>query len=178
MLPHVDKVKIPEINSSPSVFSLSLKEKEFGYEWLLIIHIQREQKKCQNPSRGEGEGKGGRSEFKDPEPPSLPRRLDHPHSPQRASGLTQVLQNPVRSKRCPIANVVTNQTSEMAASLLALMPVSISELLNTHRSSEPESQTWLVLGTPLSIRCPLLYSRFSLKILSSWVQPLLSLDAG
>ena len=35
MLKHVDKVKIPKINSSPSVFSLSLKEKEFG---LLILH--------------------------------------------------------------------------------------------------------------------------------------------
>lgn len=30
MLKHVDKVKIPKINSSPSVFSLSLKENEFG----------------------------------------------------------------------------------------------------------------------------------------------------
>lgn len=64
MLPHVDKVKIPEINSSPSVSSLSCKEKEFGYKWLLKVHVRHEQReKCQNPSQGERKGrKVGNSE--------------------------------------------------------------------------------------------------------------------
>lgn len=67
MLQHVDKVKIPKVNSSPSVFSLSLKEKEFGYTWLFIVHIQREEKEVPK-SILVGEWGAG-LKFKDPEPP-------------------------------------------------------------------------------------------------------------
>ena len=55
MLKHVDKVKIPKINSSPSVFSLSLKEKEFGLR--VAAHPSRATQKRERGghlSRGSG----------------------------------------------------------------------------------------------------------------------------
>lgn len=68
MLQHVDKVKIPKINSSPSVFSLSLKEKEFGYKWLFVVHIQHEEREVSKSIWAWGEREAG-LKFKDLEPP-------------------------------------------------------------------------------------------------------------
>lgn len=63
MLKHVDKVKIPKINSSPSVFFLSLKEKEFGLR--VAAHPSRAMQKGEGVAIRPG-GVGGRCERRRP----------------------------------------------------------------------------------------------------------------
>lgn len=83
---------------------------------------------------------GGRSEIQRPRASPLQGRLDLPHSPQRAGGLTQMLWN-YHITRHQVSRAVTDQMWKMAVSLLFLTPAFLSESWNTHRPLELETQT-------------------------------------
>lgn len=153
MLEHVDKVKIPKVSAPPSAFSLSLKEKEFGWESLLRIHVEQEGRGAAI-CPGEWDA-GAPRKVCDLIPPS-PRTRDCPHFPQ--SALTRALRDS-HAKEMLSPQSCHKSKVETAASLFLLMPMR-PESRETRRPSEPDrvSRAHPVpgppRGQPLSIRSP------------------------
>ena len=114
MLKHVDKVKIPKINSSPSVFSLPLKENESGRRAAAHHSRATQRGDREGPPPAMGEQEAG-VKYKDP-----------------ASNLPFT-----RKTRWPSFSL----KSKRAEQHLFLMPILTSESLNVRRPSEPERQT-------------------------------------